>query len=111
MAQAKSLTTADIERVLTYIAHNKHATRNRAMLLFTVLAGLRVSELAGLTIQDVRNANGTIKTEMYLSAERVKHGTARTVFISTRLQAELADYIQTRVWLYDTQPLLSLIHI
>ena len=107
MAQAKSLTTADIERVLTYIAHNKHATRNRAMFLITVLSGLRVNEVAGLTIQDVRNLDGTVKSEMYLNAERVKHNNARTVFLSTRLQAELADYIETRVWLYDTQPLFS----
>ena len=107
MAQAKSLTPADIERVLTYITHNKHATRNRAMFLFTILSGCRVSELAGLTLADVQNADGTIKGEMYLSAERVKHNNARTVFLSTRLQAELADYIQTRVWLYATQPLFS----
>ena len=107
MATAKALTATEIERVLAYIHTQPYAPRNRAMFLFTILSGCRVSELAGLTIQDVRNADGSVKSEMYLSAERVKHNNARTVFLSTRLQAELADYIQTRVWLYATQPLFS----
>ena len=107
MATAKALTATEIERVLAYIHTQPYAPRNRAMFLFTILSGCRVSELAGLTLADVQNADGTIKGEMYLSAERVKHNNARTVFLSTRLQAELADYIQTRVWLYATQPLFS----
>ena len=107
MAQAKSLTPADIERVLTYITHNKHATRNRAMFLFTILSGCRVSELAGLTLADVQNADGTVKGEMFLAAHRVKHNHARTVFISKRLQAELADYIASKTWLTTDMPLFS----
>lgn len=56
MATAKSLTPAELERVLHYISQNTNAQRNRVMLLCTVAAGMRVSEVAGLTIGDVRNA-------------------------------------------------------
>jgi len=43
--QAKTLTTAEIRRVLDYIATRKHSLRNRAMLLTTHYAGLRVGEV------------------------------------------------------------------
>jgi len=105
MAAAKSLTAAELQRVLDYIAPRAHAQRNRCMLLLTVLAGLRVSEVAGLTIGDVRDAQGGARAEVYLAAHRVKHGHARTIYLSTRMQAELMDYMTTRTWLDDAQPL------
>jgi integrase/recombinase XerD len=104
MAAAKSLTAAELERVLNYITDNANAERNKLMLSFGVLAGLRVSEIAGLTLGDVLDADGTVRSEIYLAAHRVKHGHARTVYISTRLQAELAAYIATRTWYTKTQP-------
>lgn len=107
MAQAKSLTQQDIDKVLTYIASNTNATRNRVMFLLTVLAGLRVSEVAGLTVGDVRNSDGTVKSQVFLSANRVKHGHARTVFISNQLQIELEQYLSIRTVLDDTYPLFS----
>ena len=55
MAQAKSLTQQDIDTVLAYTASRSNAVRNRVMFLLTVLAGLRVSEVAQLTVADVRN--------------------------------------------------------
>jgi len=105
MAAAKSLTPAEIERVLTYIANNNNAHRNRVMFLLTAMAGLRVSEVACLTIADVRDADGTVRSEVFFAAERVKHNHARTVYINTRLQQELADYISKRNWLDETRPL------
>ena len=89
MSAAKSLTASEIEQVLHYISTNANAVRNRAMFLMSVLAGLRVSELAGLTIADVLNANGSVKSEVFLAAHRVKHNHARTIYISSRLKTEL----------------------
>ena len=105
MAAAKSLTPAEIERVLDHIAHNANAKRNRAMFLLTAMAGLRVSEVASMTLGDVQDADGTVRSEVWLAAERVKHGHARTVYISTRLQQEISDYIVSRVWRCSAQPL------
>lgn len=96
MASAKSLTPVELERVLAYTATQPNAQRNRAMLLMTVAAGLRVSEVAGLTLGDVLDSTGSVRGEVYLASHRVKHGTARTIYLNTRLQQELADYIATR---------------
>jgi integrase/recombinase XerD len=96
MAAAKSLTPAELEQVLSYINTQPLAARNRVMLLITVAAGLRVSEVAALTLRDVLNDNLTVKSEIYLAAHRVKHGHARTIYINSRLQAELAAYIATK---------------
>ena len=89
MAAAKSLTHAELEHALAHISNTTFAQRDRAMLLVMVLAGLRVSEVANLKLNDVRDANGTIRAEIYLSANRVKHGHARTVYVSTRLKRSL----------------------
>jgi integrase/recombinase XerD len=105
MAAAKSLTAIEIEKVLHYIAQNNNALRNRLMFLCTAQAGMRVSEVAGLTIADVRNTDGTVKSEIFLAAHRVKHEHARTVYVSSRLQQEIADYIATRKWFDEQQPL------
>ena len=105
MAAAKSLTQAEINKVLEHIAANAYAERNRVMFLLTAMAGLRVSEVAGLTLGDVQNDDGTVRAEIYLSAERVKHGHARTVYINSRLQQEIATYIQSRKWIEAAQTL------
>ena len=75
MATAKALTAAEVQQVLNYTAKHNFAQRNKLMFLMTV------------------------------AADRVKHGHARTVYINTRLQTELAEYINERKWLDGTQPL------
>lgn len=105
MAAAKSLTQDEINKVLEHIAANAYAQRNRVMFLLTAMAGLRVSEVAGLTLGDVRNDDGTVRAEVFFAAHRVKHNHARTVYLNSRLQQEIADYIQSRTWIDDTQTL------
>ena len=51
--QAKTLNERELRRVLDHMATRKHAARNRAMLLVTYLAGLRVGETAALRYGDV----------------------------------------------------------
>ena len=107
MPQAKTLTTAEIDRVLAYIDSKPNALRNRVMFLLTVWAGFRVSEVAGLTIADVRTADGAIRAEIYLAASRVKHSHAGVVYLNERLQRELAIYVTSRNWHSDTQALFT----
>jgi len=94
MKQAKTLTAQELRRVLDHIATRKHAARNRAMLLITHYAGLRVAEMASLRFADVVDAEGAIKNEIILRPEQAKGGYARTVFISEKLKKELAAYIK-----------------
>jgi integrase/recombinase XerD len=37
-----------------------------------------------------------VRGEVYLAAHRVKHAHARTIFINTKLQQELSEYIANR---------------
>jgi len=48
MSQAKILNSVELRRVLDYLATRKHSARNRAMLLLTHFAGMRVAEVASL---------------------------------------------------------------
>ena len=99
--QAKTLNERELRRVLDHITTRKHAARNRAMLLVTYLAGLRVGETAALRYGDVVGPDGAVLPEIQLTPDQTKGGQSRTVFVSQRLRAELAQYIQT---LRDPKP-------
>ena len=93
--QAKVLTAQEIRRVLDYIATRAHAERNRAMFLTMLYAMLRVKECAALRYADVLDAEGRVKTEIYLTAEQTKGRKGGTVFVSEKLRKELQAYVKT----------------
>lgn len=95
MGQAKTLSERELKRVLDFVALNRHAARNRAMILMTYYAGLRVSEVAALKYADIVASDCSIKSEFRLAADQTKGGHARTVFISEKLRRELAAYVKT----------------
>jgi integrase/recombinase XerD len=95
MAQAKTFKTEELEQVLNYVRNTKHALRNRAILLLTHWAGLRVGEVAALSMCDVLDANMSVKSEIRLAAEQTKGRHARTIFLNAKLQAELQIYADT----------------
>ena len=97
MAQAKTLTQAELDQVLRYVSTRKFPERNRAIILTSFWSGLRVGEIASLKIQDVVNEDGTIKAEIRLSADQTKGGQPRTVFLPTKLRVELANYFAAAV--------------
>jgi integrase/recombinase XerD len=93
MAQAKTLSAADMQQLLDYVDTRKYSARNRAMLLLTHWAGLRVGEVACLRWCDVTTNEGKIKDEIRLLPEMTKGRQPRTVFINARLKAELEAYV------------------
>ena len=95
MGKAKTLTAQELRRVQDHIASRAHAARNRAMLLLTHLAGMRVGEVAALTWGDVVNAEGRVKDEIRLNAVQTKGGHPRIVFLSPKLHKELMVYVST----------------
>jgi integrase/recombinase XerD len=105
MAQAKTLTPTEVERALAYIAQHSYALRNRVMLLVGLWSGMRVGEIASLTIGDVRGPDGTINTEVRLSAEQTKGRQPRTVFLPQKLRDELMAYLELRKHMADDHPL------
>ena len=94
MAQAKTLTKEEMTRVLDYINTRRFAQRNRAMMLLTHLAGLRIGEVACLRWSDVMNLDGTIKDEIRLLPDMTKGRHARTVFVNIKLREELQAYAE-----------------
>jgi integrase/recombinase XerD len=96
MAQARVLTERELRKVLNFCSTQPHAARNRAMLLCTHQAGMRVGEVAALRICDVLAADGTILEAISLSASQTKGNQARTVLVPTKLREELKQYLQQR---------------
>jgi len=96
MAQAKTLTPAELDQVLDYIATRKFSLRNRVMLLTGFWSGMRVGEIASLSVGDVMNKDGTVKAEVRLTAEQTKGRQPRTVFLPQKLRDELQAYLALR---------------
>ena len=96
MSQARVLTEKELRKVLNFCNTQPHATRNRTMLLCTHMAGMRVGEVAALTVSDVLAMDGTVKEEIALSAQQTKGSKARTVLVPRKLRDELTSYLQQR---------------
>ena len=94
MAQAKTLTKEEMTRVLDYINTRRFWQRNRAMMLLTHLAGLRIGEVACLRWSDVMNLDGNVKDEIRLLPDMTKGRHARTVFVNIKLREELQAYAE-----------------
>lgn len=56
------------------------------------LAGLRVGEIAALTVRDVIDSEGKVREQIRLAAAITKGGHARVVFVSERLRREIERY-------------------
>lgn len=95
MSQARVLNPQELRRVLDHVATRRHSARNRAMLLLTHYAGMRVAEVAALRINDVLNGDSIIKGEVRLLPDQTKGKHARTVYLNERMQKELAQYIKS----------------
>jgi integrase/recombinase XerD len=92
MAQALTITAQQLNRVLSAAANSRHPQRNRAIILTQHLSGMRVGETAALQYGDVVDLDGTIKTEVRLTAAQTKGNRSRVVLLPERLRAELAHY-------------------
>jgi integrase/recombinase XerD len=108
MAQARVMTDRELKRVLNYNdANERHAARNRLMLLMTHLAAMRIGEVVVVRVSDVITEDMKPKTEIRLSAQQTKGKRARTVFVSTRLQREITKYLRASNTGYSERSLFS----
>lgn len=89
MKQARVLTETEFKRLLAVVGQMKHAGRNRLALMLSHLAGLRVGEIAALTVRDVIDGDGNVREQLRLSAEVTKGGHARVVFLNDKLRREI----------------------
>ena len=106
MGQAIVLTEADVKKVLSIIAIGNHAARNRIAFLLSVQAGMRVGEISKLAVGNVLNDDGSVLREIKLTAEQTKGNKGRVVYLSDKLQRELATYIKTLPRTHPSFPLV-----
>jgi len=105
MSQARVLTDKELNLLLLFIKTRKHSERNRAMLLMTHYAGMRVGEVAAVKVGDVIAVDGSVKPDMRLTAEQTKGRHARTVVLSDSIRKELLHYLQAR---FETKQLIAI---
>ncbi len=101
MSQAKVLSEKEIKKVIKVIDAKRHSTRNRCMFLLTHGSGMRVGEVAALRLCDVLMSDGSIKSEVFLSAQQTKGSKGRTVYLSDKMREEIKLYLITRFKLKD----------
>jgi integrase/recombinase XerD len=92
MAQAQTLSDAQLKRILQWCSTRRHSTRDRTIIQFSFYAGLRAKEIAALRRGDVYDDTGAVRTQFLLSAAQAKGGRSRTVWINRRLRRVLAEY-------------------
>jgi integrase/recombinase XerD len=101
MAQASTLTDAEIRSVFQTIKTARYAERNRLAFVLSIFAGLRVGEIAALTIGDVAKPDNKVRLEITLGPR------GRTAVLSNRVRGEIAAYLQTRHPCRLDEPLIA----
>jgi integrase/recombinase XerD len=107
MAQASVLTDSDVRRVFRIIETTRHAERNRLAFVLSLYAGLRVGEIAALTVGDVATNDGKVRREIKLGAHQTKGSKGRTVVLSTRVRREIAVRLKFRQVHHHDAPLIA----
>lgn len=96
MSQARVLNEKEMKLLLLYIATRRHASRDRAMVLMQHFAGTRIGETVAMKVGDVLALDGSIKSEVRLTAEQTKGKRGRVVVLSEKLRKEILSYLQDR---------------
>ena len=105
MTQAATLTQQQLQGGRDFTRTRRHYKRNRAIILLTHYAMLRVGEVAALRYCDVVDADGEIKAETTLSAAQTKGNKARKAWFAEKIRVELAAYVAAHKPKQLTQPL------
>ncbi len=91
MAKAKMLTPEEIAAVLRHVeAHSRYPERDRVMVLLSVRAGLRASEIAGLDWRHALTADGTAVAAEIDLPRQVTKGAKRARVIPVHEELKVA---------------------
>ncbi|OYU69216.1 MAG: integrase [Alphaproteobacteria bacterium PA2] len=106
MAKAKVLSKDEIKRVMRIADSGSNGARDKLALSLSILAGMRVGEIAALTIGDVRGIDGQSVEIIHLTKHQTKGNRSRRVFVGDDLQKLLNAYLGKRSKLSDEIPLI-----
>ena len=107
MGQASVLTDTEIRRVFRIIETTRHAERNRLAFALSIFAGLRVGEIAALTVGDVATQNGDVRREIKLGADQTKGSKGSTVVLSERVRKEIGSFLKIQPSRHGDAPLIA----
>lgn len=93
--QAKTLSDENINALLAYASRTRYPSRNRAIVLLSVKAGLRAGEIAKLTWAMVSDANNDVGTVIALEDSVAKKKSGRVVPLNRDLRDALVALRQT----------------
>ena len=96
MGQASVLNESEIRRVFRIIETTCHVERNRLCFVLSLYSGLRVGEIAALTIGDVAAQSGNVRREIKLGVHQTKGSQGRTVILSERVRKEIASFFKNK---------------
>ena len=92
MRQAQTLNEAQLRRVIKYTRSRRHQVRDETIILTSFYAGLRAKEIAALTVGNVFDEEGNVRSQFILSAAQSKGGQTRTVYLNQRFRKALLEY-------------------
>lgn len=91
--QAKTLTKAQVESVMSYLLTRRHGLRDQTILLLSVRAGLRAKEIANLKWAMVLGADGEVGDSIHLTDEASKGKSGRIVPLNKQLRGNLVQML------------------
>lgn len=96
--RARILTKPEFRRVLKVCAITREAIRNQLIMCLSHACGLRVTELALITIRDVMFASGRLRDELSMRPLITKNNVARTLPMTNELLVHhLELYLSYRI--------------
>ena len=92
MSHAKTLHEAQFRKVLHYCCPQQQIHREPTIFIISFFAELRAREIAALTLEDVFQAGGRVRSELILESTKIKEGHRWSAFINNRLAKALDEY-------------------
>jgi integrase len=95
--RAKILSPDHVEDLLVFARQTRYPTRNQALVLLSVKAGLRAGEIANLTWPMLAEPTGEIASSLELQDRAAKKGSGRVIPIHPELHAALIKLARLNV--------------
>jgi integrase/recombinase XerD len=93
--QAKTVTGRQAAQLRTFLQHTRYPLRNQVILLFSLKAGLRAKEIAGLTWDMVTDAEGDLTSAISPRNEASKGRLGRLIPLNRKLREALQSLRQS----------------
>lgn len=107
MAKAKVLTKEEAKRVLRIAETLNHGQRDKLALALSIMGGMRVGEIAALTVGDVRGLDGRAVEVIHLAKHQTKGHRSRRVFLGDELRKIINGFLSYSTSAPDTAPLIA----